>query len=93
MMTADRLTMRLPRDGQWMNQQYRAHHSLTIYQEISKRTSMTTSIKEKILDISLNLFILNGYKSTTVINLIFDGFTDAMKNGDRIEIRDLEVIL
>jgi nucleoid DNA-binding protein len=58
-----------------------------------KQKERSKIIKEKILDISLNLFILNGYKSTTVINLIFDGFTDAMKNGDRIEIRDLEVIL
>ncbi len=30
---------------------------------------------------------LTDKQATDIINLIFDGFTDAMKNGERIEIR------
>jgi nucleoid DNA-binding protein len=36
---------------------------------------------------------LTAKQATDIINLIFNGLTDTLKNGDRIEIRGFEILL
>jgi integration host factor subunit beta len=43
-------------------------------------------------DLIEELAVIEGLKETeayTIVNLIFDGFTDTLRKGDRIEIRGL----
>jgi integration host factor subunit beta len=43
--------------------------------------------KSDLIDALAEKYNLTGKQATEIVDLVFDGFTDALKNGGRIEIR------